>query len=422
MFIDKTKIYVKAGNGGDGTVSFHREKYVTNGGPNGGDGGNGGDVIVKVSSHLNNLVDYYYTKHFKAEAGEKGSKKNKAGKAGKDLILEVPKGTIIKDADTGKIVADMFYEGAEITLLKGGKGGRGNGKFATSVRQAPAFCETGEKTKQREIVLELKTIADVGLVGFPNVGKSTLLSALTHAKPKIANYHFTTLNPNLGVAGYNNNRFLIADIPGLIEGASEGVGLGHDFLRHIERTRMLVHVVDISGMESRDPIEDFNTINKEIQSYAKSLAQLPQIVVLNKVDLLDDEKTNLTEFKNKFSKDYEIIECSAVAHIGLENLKKKIVEKLSKLPKPEPKEVEVFDFDTKDKTSLEISLVEPGVYEVSGGFIQQIIKGVVLSDPYSFAYFQKRLRQDGIIDKLKEKGMQEGDIVRIGDVEFEYTD
>ena len=422
MFIDKVKINVKAGDGGDGVVSFRKEMFVPNGGPNGGDGGNGGSIIFKVSPHINNLSDYYFTKQFRAESGERGGKNQKFGKNGKDITLMVPKGTVIKDAKSNKVIADMFYDEEEKVLLKGGRGGRGNTKFKNSIRQAPAFSELGEKTLEHEIILELKTIADVGLIGFPNVGKSTILSVITAAKPKIANYHFTTLSPNLGVANYHGKSFVVADIPGLIEGASEGIGLGHDFLRHIERTRMLVHVVDIAGVEGRDPLEDFKIINKELKDYSKHLSVLPQIVVLNKMDLLFDDFTNVEKFKKAYGKKYQIIELSAATHTGLEELLQTIVKELETLKEAEPQMIEVFDFDVKDKTHFEIKRTQDGAFEVTGGLIDELIRGVVLSDPYSFNYFQKRLKSDGIIDKLKQLGIQEGDLVRIGYVEFEYTE
>jgi GTP-binding protein len=422
MFIDKVKITLKAGDGGDGVVSFRKEMFVPNGGPDGGDGGNGGSIIFKVSPHKNNLSDYYYTKKFFAEAGEKGGKNKKFGKYGKDLILYVPQGTVIKEAKEGKVIADLFESSDEVVLLKGGNGGRGNTKFKTSVRQAPMFSETGEKTQEYEVILELKTIADVGLIGFPNVGKSTILSKITRANPKIANYHFTTLSPNLGVANYHGKSFVVADIPGLIEGASEGIGLGHDFLRHIERTRMLVHVVDIAGLEGRDPVDDFKKINQELERYSKHLAKLPQIVVLNKMDLLFDDFSNVENFKKAYENEYEIVELSAVSYQGLEHLQERIVKKLETLPSIQRSKVEVFDFDKKDKTSFEVVVVEDGVFEVVGGLIDEMIRGVVLSDYYSFSYFQKRLQTEGIIDKLKEKGLKEGDLVRIKEIEFEYQE
>ncbi|MGD9901031.1 MAG: GTPase ObgE [Spirochaetales bacterium] len=422
MFVDKTKIFIKAGDGGNGVVSFHREKFVPNGGPDGGDGGNGGSVIFEVSPHMNNLVDYHYTKHFRAEPGSDGMSNKRYGKNGKDIVIQVPQGTVIKDDETGKIIADMFYADDKKVILKGGNGGRGNAKFANSVRQAPAFSELGVKTEEKTVVLELKTIADVGLVGFPNVGKSSLLSVLTNAKPKIANYQFTTLSPNLGASSYGGKNFLIADIPGLIEGASEGVGLGHDFLRHIERTRIFVHVVDIAGVDGRDPIEDFKIINKELENYSKKLMEIPQIVVLNKVDLLYADFSKVKEFKKKYGKKYTIIETSIALRKGMDELLQAIVNTIQDAPVIAPSEIELLDFDKVDKTSFEINTDEAGVFEVTGGLIDHIIRGVVLDDPISFAYFQKRLKNDGIIDRLKEYGIKEGDTVRIGEIEFVYED
>ena len=289
MFLDIATVFVKAGNGGDGVVSFHTEKYVAKGGPDGGDGGKGGDVIFKVDNNSSTLIDFRFAKHFRAENGGNGAGKNCKGKSGKDLIIKVPQGTVIRDKKSGKAIADMFYPDSVFVCCKGGLGGKGNARFATAQRKAPRFCQLGEKTQERELVLELKTIADVGLVGFPNVGKSTFLSVVSGAKPKIAGYHFTTLTPNLGVVRYHDSSFVLADIPGLIEGASEGAGLGHKFLRHIERVRLIVHVVDISGSEGRDPYQDFVTINSELGNYGERLAALPQIVCANKCDLLQDE-------------------------------------------------------------------------------------------------------------------------------------
>ena len=290
MFIDRTQIEIKAGNGGDGITSFLHYKGVVNGGPDGGDGGKGGDIVFRADRHVNNLADYYYKNKYFAEDGSRGEPKNMFGKAGKNLVLNVPLGTVIRDAETENIIADLYYEGQEVTVLTGGDGGKGNARFSNSRRHAPHFSQTGEKTEKKRVLLELKTIADVGLIGFPNVGKSTLLSKVTKARPKIANYHFTTLSPNLGVVNYYDDSFVLADIPGLIEGAAEGAGLGHDFLRHIERTRMLIHVVDVSGMEGRDPYEDYRKINAELAEYSEVLSRLPQIVALNKCDVFGAEE------------------------------------------------------------------------------------------------------------------------------------
>lgn len=417
MFVDKTEITIKAGNGGDGAISFLRDKNTMNGGPDGGNGGNGGSIIFEVDAGLNNLVDYYYTKKFKAENGVNGGHLKCAGKNGKDLIIKVPQGTIVKDQE-GNIVADMFSIDQRTVVLKGGKGGRGNYNFATPRRQAPSFAETGVKTKEYTVTLELKTIADVGLIGFPSVGKSKLLSILTSAKPKIADYHFTTLSPNLGVCNYFDQNFLIADIPGLIEGASEGRGLGFDFLRHIERTRMLVHVIDIASVDGRDPLEDFVIINKELSSYSKTLSKVPQIIVLNKIDLLtSDEK--IKEFKAKYEKDYKIVCISAATRQNIDELKKEIVTSLNQLPKLERIKADVVELDRNDKTSFEVAR-EGGIFVVYGGYVDELVRLINLADPESVAYFQRRLKNDGVIDKLLNMGLKEGDVIRFGEREFEY--
>ncbi len=421
MFIDKVKIFIKAGNGGNGIVSFHREKYVQRGGPDGGNGGKGGDIIFKVNKDLNNLVSFHYSKHFRAENGLSGEKKNCNGKDGKPMIIQVPKGTLVRDAETNKIIADLYYEDKDYVILKGGKGGKGNAFFATSTRQSPHFSQSGEATKEYAVILELKTIADVGLIGFPNVGKSTLLSTVSSARPKIANYHFTTLTPNLGVVKYYEHSFVVADIPGLIEGASDGTGLGHDFLRHIERTRMLVHVVDISGIDGRDPYQDYLVINDELKKFNEELAKLPQIVALNKCDLLVDDQP-IKDFMSKIDKDVQVIQISALNRKNIQELIKQIYELLKTLPIPEPIPVEDYNFDEKDTTSIDIVKHGEGYYEIVGGYIDNLIRGVVLSDYESQAYFQKRLKDDGIIDMLKQKGAKEGDTVRIREIEFEIVD
>ena len=417
MFVDKTEITIKAGNGGDGAISFLRDKNTMNGGPDGGNGGNGGSIIFEVDAGLNNLVDYYYTKKFKAENGVNGGHLKCAGKNGKDLIIKVPQGTIVKDQE-GNIVADMFSIDQRTVVLKGGKGGRGNYNFATPRRQAPSFAETGVKTKEYTVTLELKTIADVGLIGFPSVGKSKLLSILTSAKPKIADYHFTTLSPNLGVCNYFDQNFLIADIPGLIEGASEGRGLGFDFLRHIERTRMLVHVIDIASVDGRDPLEDFVIINKELSSYSKTLSKVPQIIVLNKIDLLTSVE-KIKEFKAKYEKDYKIVCISAATRQNIDELKKEIVTSLNQLPKLERIKADVVELDRNDKTSFEVAR-EGGIFVVYGGYVDELVRLINLADPESVAYFQRRLKNDGVIDKLLNMGLKEGDIIRFGEREFEY--
>ncbi len=419
MFVDKTRIFLKAGNGGDGSVSFLRDRTTMTGGPDGGNGGKGGDIVFVCDTGLNNLVDFYYTKHFRAENGVNGGHLKCNGKAGKDLIIKVPQGTIVKDAENGNVVADMFDKDAKIVILKGGEGGRGNAMFANSRRQAPAFAETGEKTKEYAVDLELKTIADVGLIGYPSVGKSKILSKLTSAKPKIADYHFTTLTPNLGVANYGSQNFLIADIPGLIEGASEGKGLGFEFLRHVERTRMLVHVVDIASVDGRDPIQDFVVINNELEKYSKSLAKAPQIVVLNKIDLLNGDMTKVDEFVKAYGDKYTIIPFSAATLENKDKVLQKIVETLSKIKPLEPIKAETFSLDKRDFSKFEI-VKENGVFVVSGDLIDDLIRGIILQEPESLAYFQKRLKWSGVHDKLVSMGIKEGDIVRIGAFEFEF--
>ena len=421
MFIDKVKIFIKAGNGGKGGLSFHREKYVAQGGPDGGNGGKGGDVIFKVKQELNNLVYFHYSTHFKADNGEDGMKRRCNGKNGKSLTIYVPRGTVIKDAETGEVIADIFHEDKDYVILKGGRGGRGNACFATPTRQAPHFSETGEVTKEYAVVLELKTIADVGLIGFPNVGKSTILSVVSNANPKIANYHFTTITPNLGAVKFYDTNFIVADIPGIIEGASHGAGLGFSFLRHVERTRILVHVIDIAGVDGREPYEDYCILNKELKEYNPELAEVPQIIVLNKCDLLQDN-SKIDEFKNKVGKDKIVVCISATSHQNIEELLREIVKLLKTLPQIEPIEVEKAELDKKDVTSLDINKITEGFFEISGGYIDQLVRGIVVDDYESMSYFQKRLKNDGVMDKLREAGAKNGDTVKIGKVEFEMID
>ena len=335
MFLDIATIFVKPGNGGDGAVSFHTEKYVANGGPDGGDGGKGGDIIFVADANSSTLIDFRFAKHFRAENGANGSGKNCTGRSGQDLVIKVPRGTVVKDKQTGDVLADIFYDDSRVVLFKGGRGGKGNAHFATSRRKAPRFSQTGEKTVEVELTLELKTIADVGLVGFPNVGKSTLLSVVSAARPKIADYHFTTLTPNLGVVAYGDGSFVMADIPGLIEGASQGAGLGTRFLRHIERVRLIVHVVDVSGSEGRDPYDDFVKINKELGEYSAKLAALPQIVCANKCDIATEEQ--IAEFERKVGQ--KVIPISAATRKGVDELLAEISARLAELPKQQPLEV-----------------------------------------------------------------------------------
>ena len=419
MFLDKVEIICKAGNGGDGAVSFRREKHVPNGGPNGGDGGDGGSVIFRTTNNLTNLIDFRFKKVFRAENGENGRGTNQYGKKGKDVEILVPRGTVIRNVESGKVIADLTDEDETFVALKGGKGGFGNAKFATATRQAPRFSELGIKTKEFKLSLELKTIADVGLVGFPNVGKSSLLSSISNAKPKIANYHFTTLSPNIGVVKAYDKSFVMADIPGLISGASEGIGLGLDFLRHIERTKLLVHVVDISGSEGRNAIDDYEAINHELTNYGEKVAKIPQIIALNKIDLLED-KSKIDEFK-KYVGNIPVFPISAVGFIGLDDLLKKIVELLPSVQTVNKLEIEEYDIDRRNLKEFEINIVD-GVYEVTGELVDEILRHVVLDDYRSNAYFQKRIKEEGIVDALKEKGIQNGDLVRFGDFELEFED
>lgn len=424
MFLDRVKIFIKAGEGGNGKTSFHTEKFVRKGGPDGGDGGNGGNIVFVADSALDSLVDFRFTKHFRAQNGENGGSANCKGKNGKDLIIKVPLGTVIIDDETKRIVADMTENGQTKIVLYGGLGGKGNARFKTSRRQAPAFSQTGQKTEEKSVWLELKTIADVGLVGFPNVGKSTILSKLTSAKPKIANYHFTTLSPNIGVVMAKNKRFVIADIPGLIEGASEGVGLGHYFLRHVERTRLLLHCVDISGSEGRDPYNDFKVINNELKKYGETVSKIPQIIVLNKCDAVM-EKGQIEEFKKKISRlkaKYKVVEISAVTGYNLEELVNVICEELDNLPPKKPIEFEPFEYTRPDPNKYEIVRDDDGAFVLIGGFIDELIRNVVLSDPTSFAYFQKVLKDKGIIKELKKRGANEHSTIRIADFDFEFVE
>lgn len=420
MFLDVAKIYIKAGNGGDGATSFHREKFVPNGGPDGGDGGNGGSIIFVADKNITTLIDFKYKVHYRAGNGENGKKKNQCGKSAEDLIIKVPCGTLLKDIETDQIIADFFEDGVEKVVLQGGRGGKGNARFATSQRKAPSFSQKGETTIEYHVKLELKTIADVGLVGFPNVGKSTLLSVLTSAKPKIANYHFTTLSPNLGVVNIYDDSFVIADIPGLIEGASEGAGLGHDFLRHIERVRLIVHVVDISECEGRSALEDYEKINNEITSYSSKLGELPQIVVLNKIDMLYGEENKIEEFANTIGK--KVFPLSAITHDGTKELLDEIYSALKTLPKQEPFETDYYEFEKPDENRYEIIKIDDDTYEITGGFIDKLARNVVLDDVDSFNYFQRVLRDKGIIKELYKKGAKEGDTVYVSDIAFDLID
>lgn len=424
MYLDRVKIYIKAGDGGNGKTSFHTEKYVEKGGPDGGDGGRGGSVIFVADRGVDNLIDFRFQKHFRAENGGNGGSSNKTGKCGSDLVIKVPCGTVIRDSETDKIIADLFEDGSKIVVLKGGEGGLGNARFKSSTRQRPSFSQTGQLCDEKQIILELKTIADVGLIGLPNVGKSSILSMLTNAKPKIANYHFTTLTPNIGVCKYGDSSFVFADIPGLIEGASEGVGLGHYFLRHIERTRLLLHVIDISGSEERDPYNDFKIVMNELKKHGEGVEKLPQIIVLNKMDLVDDPK-KVQDFKNKITKlktKYKMVEVSAVSNQNLDNLLKETTEMLKTLPPKQKLEYEPFVYERPNPNKWEVVKHDDGTFEVVGGFIDELVRGVVLDDFQSFSYFQKVLKDKGIIKELKRLGADENSTIRIKDIDFEIKE
>lgn len=421
MFVDKVEISIKAGDGGDGAVSFLREKYVPNGGPDGGDGGNGGNVVFVASKDKNTLIDFKYVKKFEATNAENGSSHLCTGKNGKDVIIPVPCGTVIKDATTGEILADMFADGDEYVALKGGRGGKGNNFFKSSVRQAPHFSQLGEKCKPYKVILELKTIADVALVGKPNVGKSTLLSVISNAKPKIANYEFTTLSPNLGVVKYYDDSFVVADIPGLIEGASAGAGLGHDFLAHIERTRLIVHVIDASGYYGNDPVDDYLTINKELAQYNAHLSTLPQIVALTKVDLLPDVDSVVQDFQSKI-KDVIVVPICSISRQNIDLLIRTVYDKLKTLPKIQPIPAEKRELHISDTTSLKIERTEEHKFVISGGYIENLQRGIVFSDPASQSYFMYRLEKDGIMDKIRQAGAVDGDTIVFGDLQYELVD
>ena len=421
LFTDKVKIIVKAGDGGDGMNSFKSFKGFANGGPDGGDGGKGGDVYVVGDKDKNDLTDYRFGAKFTAGDGERGGTNNRYGKGGEDVVFSVPLGTLVRDAETGRILCDVYTDGEKKLLARGGNGGKGNVRFTTARRHAPHFAQKGQKTQPHTLILELKVIADVGLIGFPNVGKSTLLSKISAAKPKIANYHFTTLSPNLGVVKYYDKSFIAADIPGLIEGAAEGAGLGHDFLRHIERTRMLVHVVDISGTEGRDPYEDFKKINAELKEYSEKLASLPQIVALNKCDVYGAEE-NVKAFRKKCRK-YKCYPITAVTGEGTRQLIEAIFDILKDLPEPEPIPADEFEYDTPDVGEFFIEKdEEEEVWYVTGGLVDMLERNVVLSDPDSMAYFQKVLKDKGVIKSLRDAGVAEGDTVVVGGVEFEFRE
>ncbi len=424
MFTDYTKIIIKSGDGGNGAATFRREKYVAAGGPDGGDGGNGGDIYFQVDKDKNTLIDFRYNKKFKAGNGENGSGSNCNGKYGEDLYIKVPIGTVIKDAETNKVIADLSEPNQKELVLKGGRGGRGNSHFATSTRQAPRFSENGDKGEEKEVILELKLLADVGLLGFPNVGKSTFLSKVTEARPKIANYHFTTLEPNLGVVKTKDgDGFVIADIPGIIEGASEGVGLGIQFLRHVERTRLLLHFIDVSGEEGRDPIIDYETINNELKKYSEKLSKRKQILVATKIDSMQDD-ANYKKLEELAKKEkLELYKISSVTGEGLQELIDHVTQVLKELPKENLIEVEdkmIYTLPEKDQEWE--ARKEGDVFYVTGRAVDRLMGRINIEDNESMYYFHKCLKNMGIDDKLKELGICEGDTVFISDWELEWEE
>ena len=432
MFTDYTKIIIKSGDGGNGAATFRREKYVAAGGPDGGDGGNGGNVYFQVDKDKNTLIDFRYNRKFKAKNGENGSGSHCNGKYGEDLYIKVPIGTVVKDVETGKVVADLSKPGQTELILKGGRGGRGNSHFATATRQAPRFSEDGEKGEEKELILELKLLADVGLLGFPNVGKSTFLSRTTSATPKIANYHFTTIDPNLGVVKIYDSSFVMADIAGIIEGASEGLGMGFKFLKHIERTKVLIHVVDVSGSEGRNPIDDFNKINKELEAYSPRILKKPQLVAANKIDMIDEDDPQYLEFK-KYVEDlgYKVFPMSAPLNLGVEEILGAALNELNRIEQDpslqEENTTDFFDFEAEDNDPTYRDIIcgydeEEDVYTLSGKQLSKIFKSTNFNDMGSLRYLYKYIEKKGAIEQLKELGLEEGDIIRIEDYDLEYWD
>lgn len=426
MFADRAKIYIRSGKGGDGHVSFRREKYVPNGGPDGGDGGHGGDVIFEVDEGLNTLVDYRHKRKYVAQDGQPGGKKRCHGSDGEDIILKVPEGTVIKEAESGKVVADMSGDNRRQIILKGGRGGLGNQHFATATMQIPKYAQPGQPAQELDVLLELKVIADVGLVGFPNVGKSTLLSRVTNANPKIANYHFTTLNPNLGVVDLEGSEgFVIADIPGLIEGASQGVGLGHEFLRHIERTKMMIHVVDAASSEGRDPIEDIYAINAELKAYNEEIATRPQVIAANKTDLIyAGDEDPVAKIRAEFEpQGIKVFAISGVSGEGIKELLYYVNEQLKTLDQaPIVFEQEYFPENELIHIDLPytVEVDEEGIYVVEGPKIERMLGYTNLDSEKGFAFFQTFLKETGILDELEAAGIQEGDTVRMYGLQFDY--
>lgn len=431
MFADRAKITIKSGKGGNGAVTFRREPFVPEGGPDGGDGGRGGDVVFVADRNLRTLMDFRYKRKYEAENGQDGMKRKRFGKAGEDLIIKVPMGTIVIDEETGLIMKDLTENGQSFVAAKGGKGGRGNVHFKNSVRQAPNFAEAGGEAKERKVILEMKLIADVGLVGFPNVGKSSLLSMATSAQPKIANYHFTTIDPNLGVVDIFDDSFVMADIAGIIEGASEGLGLGFRFLKHIERTKVLIHVVDVSGSEGRDPKEDFDKINRELEAYSPKILKKPQIVAANKIDMIDEDSEEYKEFKSYVEeKGYKVFPMSAPLNIGVkEVLAEALLElrRVEQLPPEEEDYTRYFDFEEEERDPEYRNIEayyneEDDVYVLEGKQLSKIFRSTNFNDMGSLRYLYKYIENRGAIDKLKNIGLEEGDLIRIEDYDMEYWD
>ncbi|MBP1947664.1 GTPase ObgE [Virgibacillus litoralis] len=426
MFVDQVSVYVKAGDGGNGLVAYRREKYVPLGGPAGGDGGNGGDVVFKVDEGLNTLMDFRYNRHFKAKRGENGMNQNQHGKNANPLVIAVPPGTTVVDEDTQEVIADLTTHGQETVIAKSGRGGRGNSRFATPRNPAPEIAENGEPGQERNIKVELKLLADVGLVGFPSVGKSTLLSVVSAAKPKIADYHFTTLAPNLGVVDTADNRsFVMADLPGLIEGAHEGIGLGHQFLRHVERTRVILHVVDMSSFEDRDPYDDFVKINQELEEYDNQLMNRPQIIAANKMDMPGAEE-NLQEFKAKLTDEYPVHSISALTKDGLRDILFEIADTLDKIPKHsnviEDVDEKVVYRYKKEETPFTITRDSDGAYVLSGSKIEKLFKMTDFAKDEAVQRFSRQIRGMGVDDALRKRGAKDGDTIRIMDFEFEFIE
>ena len=421
-FIDHAKIYIKAGNGGDGCAAFHREKYVPKGGPSGGDGGKGGSIIFVADPQESTLIAFKHAAHFRAENGEAGRAELQHGKDGKDLYIRVPVGTVVRDIESGAVIADMSEPGKERVVMRGGRGGKGNARFATPTHQSPRFAQNGIKTEERQVELELKTIADVGIIGFPSVGKSTILSVLTSARPKIAAYHFTTLSPNLGVAERHGRSFVLADIPGLIEGAAEGAGLGHDFLRHIERTRILVHVLDVSGSEMRDPLDDYEKINAELAGFSDALAALPQIVCCNKMDLPDAEE-NLERVKAVLEpKGIPVFGVSAATVQGFEPMLDRIVQLLDTLPAVRVFDEAELDLGPTYAQGFTVRRDDSGTFVVEGGDVDRLLDTTDPDDETSMRRFQQLLIKTGIIAALREMGAKDGDTIALGEWEFDFTE